>query len=41
LKIGGLGMICAARLGTRWGSVGLRLVNRWKGWVRFRQEPQT
>jgi glycosyltransferase involved in cell wall biosynthesis len=40
VKIGGLGMICAARLGTRWGSVGLRLVNRWKGWVRFRQEPQ-
>jgi glycosyltransferase involved in cell wall biosynthesis len=39
LRIVGPLMLLASRLGTRWGAVGLRLVEKWKGWVRFRHEP--
>ena len=38
LRVTGFFMLGAARLGTRWNSVGLRLVKNWKGWVRFRAE---
>jgi|HubBroStandDraft_2_1064218.scaffolds.fasta_scaffold02547_4 glycosyltransferase involved in cell wall biosynthesis len=39
LQIVGLLMLCAARLGERPDAFCWRLVNKWKGWSRFRQEP--
>ena len=39
LQIGGLLMLCAARWGRRPDTFCWRLVNKWKGWSRFRQEP--
>jgi glycosyltransferase involved in cell wall biosynthesis len=39
LQIAGLFMISALRLSTSQEGVFGRLVNKWKGWVRFRQEP--
>ena len=39
LQIAGLLMLCAARLGAREDGLCWRLVNKWKGWSRFRQEP--
>lgn len=39
LQIAGLLMLCAARLGARPDAFCWRLVNKWKGWSRFRQEP--
>jgi hypothetical protein len=39
LQLGGLLMLCAVRTGTMPDGVCPRLVNKWKGWVRFRQEP--
>jgi glycosyltransferase involved in cell wall biosynthesis len=39
LRIAGLSMLCAVRLGTRPNGFCSRLVHKWKGWVRFRQEP--
>lgn len=39
LQITGLLMLCAARLSARQDGFCLRLVNKWKGWARFRQEP--
>ena len=38
LQVMGLFMLFAAKLGTRWNSVGLRIVAKWKGRVRFRAE---
>jgi hypothetical protein len=32
-------MLCAARLSARQDAFCSRLVNKWKGWARFRQEP--
>jgi hypothetical protein len=32
-------MLCAARLSARQDGFCSRLVNKWKGWARFRQEP--
>jgi len=39
LQIAGLLMLCAARLGATPHGFCWRLVNKWKGWSRFRQEP--
>ena len=39
LQITGLLMLCAARLSARQDAFCSRLVNKWKGWARFRQEP--
>jgi glycosyltransferase involved in cell wall biosynthesis len=39
LQIAGLFMISILRLSTTQEGVCGRLVNKWKGWVRFRQEP--
>jgi glycosyltransferase involved in cell wall biosynthesis len=39
LQIAGLLMLCTARLSKRQDGVCSRLVNKWKGWARFRQEP--
>jgi glycosyltransferase involved in cell wall biosynthesis len=39
LQIAGLLMLCAPGLGARWDGFSSRLVNKWKGWARFRQEP--
>jgi glycosyltransferase involved in cell wall biosynthesis len=39
LQIAGLLMLCAARLGNKRNGFCSRLVNKWKGWARFRQEP--
>jgi glycosyltransferase involved in cell wall biosynthesis len=39
LQIVGLLMLCAARVGARPDGFCWRLVNKWKGWSRFRQEP--
>lgn len=39
LEAAGLLMISLLRLSARPESFGGRLVNKWKGWVRFRQEP--
>jgi len=39
LQIAGLLMLCAARLSAREDGFCSRLVNKWKGWARFRQEP--
>jgi GT2 family glycosyltransferase len=39
LQIAGLLMLCAARLGGSPDTFCSRLVNKWKGWSRFRQEP--
>lgn len=39
LQIGGLLMIGALGLSARQEGVAGRLVNKWKGWMRFRQEP--
>ena len=39
IRAAGLLMLCATRFGTGRDGVCLRLVNKWKGWVRFRQEP--
>jgi glycosyltransferase involved in cell wall biosynthesis len=39
LQIAGLLMLCTARLGSRPDGLCSRLVNKWKGWARFRQEP--
>jgi glycosyltransferase involved in cell wall biosynthesis len=39
LQIAGLFMISVLRLSTTQEGVCGRLVNKWKGWVRFRQEP--
>jgi glycosyltransferase involved in cell wall biosynthesis len=39
LQITGLLMLCAARLSARQDGFCSRLVNKWKGWARFRQEP--
>lgn len=39
VQIAGLLMLCAARLGAGRNRFCSRLVNKWKGWVRFRQEP--
>jgi hypothetical protein len=32
-------MLCAARASAKKDGFGSRLVNKWKGWARFRQEP--
>jgi len=40
LQVAGLLMISLLRLNSRQESIGGRLVNKWKGWVRFRQEPE-
>jgi glycosyltransferase involved in cell wall biosynthesis len=39
LQIAGLLMLYAARRGARPDGLCSRLVNKWKGWARFRQEP--
>ena len=39
LQIMGCLMLCALRLSRGEGDVVSRAVNKWKGWVRFRQEP--
>jgi glycosyltransferase involved in cell wall biosynthesis len=39
LTVSGLLMLCALRAGTGWNGSCSRLVSKWKGWVRFRQEP--
>lgn len=39
IRLGGCLMLCAARVSRSDGSVMARLVEKWKGWVRFRQEP--
>lgn len=39
LHVAGLLMLCAARQGVTPDGVCSRLVNKWKGWARFRQEP--
>src|ERR1700675_1615631 len=39
LRIAGLLMLYAVRRGSRPNGVCSRLVNKWKGWARFRQEP--
>ena len=39
VQVEGLFMLCAARLGARQDGFCSRLVNKWKGWARFRQEP--
>jgi hypothetical protein len=39
LQTTGLLMLCAARLSARRDGLCSRLVNKWKGWARFRQEP--
>lgn len=39
LQIIGLLMLCAERVSARRDGFCSRLVNRWKGWARFRQEP--
>lgn len=39
LQTVGVLMISLLRLNPRQESIGGRLVNKWKGWVRFRQEP--
>lgn len=39
LQITGLLMLCAARQGASPDTLCSRLVNKWKGWARFRQEP--
>jgi glycosyltransferase involved in cell wall biosynthesis len=39
LRVMGLLMLCAARLSSGRDGFCSRLVNKWKGWVRFRQEP--
>jgi len=39
LQIAGLLMLYAARLGSRSDGLCTRLVNKWKGWARFRQDP--
>ena len=39
LQIAGWLMLCAARHGASPDRFCSRLVNKWKGWVRFRQEP--
>lgn len=39
LQIAGLLMLCTARLSERQDGFCWRLVNKWKGWVRLRQEP--
>jgi glycosyltransferase involved in cell wall biosynthesis len=39
LQIMGALMLCLERFSLRQNGVCSRLVNKWKGWVRFRQEP--
>jgi len=39
MRIAGLLMLYAARRGARPDGLCSRLVNKWKGWARFRQEP--
>ena len=39
VRIAGLLMLYAARRGARPDGLRSRLVNKWKGWARFRQEP--
>jgi hypothetical protein len=39
LQVAGLFMIGLLRLSARQEGVCGRLINKWKGWVRFRQEP--
>jgi glycosyltransferase involved in cell wall biosynthesis len=39
LQLAGLLMLCAARASAKKDGFGSRLVNKWKGWARFRQEP--
>jgi hypothetical protein len=39
IAIGGVVALWLTRPGAPFANLGLRLTNRWKGWVRFRQEP--
>jgi GT2 family glycosyltransferase len=39
LQIVGVSMLCAARISGAQDGVCTRVVNKWKGWARFRQEP--
>lgn len=39
LQVAGVLMISLLRVSAKQEGVGGRLVNKWKGWVRFRQEP--
>jgi glycosyltransferase involved in cell wall biosynthesis len=39
IQLAGCVMLCAARVSRGDGSILARLVHKWKGWVRFRQEP--
>lgn len=39
LQVAGLLMLCAARQAVAPDGFGSRLVNKWKGWVRFREVP--
>ena len=39
LWLGGWVMLCIRRAGPMDSGLAFRIVNKWKGWVRFRQEP--
>lgn len=39
LRLSGLAVLCALRLSSRPGGACDRVANKWRGWVRFRQEP--
>jgi len=39
MRIAGLLMLCAVSRGAKPNGLYSRLVNKWKGWARFRQEP--
>ncbi len=39
MRLSGLLMLCAVRLSSKDTDIFSRLVNKWRGWVRFRQEP--
>jgi glycosyltransferase involved in cell wall biosynthesis len=37
--LSGLVLLCALRVSSKQGGIVERLANKWRGWVRFRQEP--